>query len=198
MLNRLRLSGVLCGGLGVLALSVFGPGVRAAAVYPSAYDDSEFTDVLDPAKHPRAAQEIPLNAGDARESFGNSEMDPDPLKKLTGFVTDGFRKAFAFFDEARAAFGARAEAAVERRMKRLLLAWETSLKETQRALGGATLTVPAPGTTFQACADHAGVLAFVIQGSVAIHICPLALQGNYDDKGLAQILIHEAAHVAGI
>jgi hypothetical protein len=153
-------------------------------------------DVLDPAKHPRATEQVPDN------STTDSSFDPgpfqDPLERLTQIITDGFRKATGFIDEARLAFDASARVEANIRQRKMLAAWGRSLGEVARSLSSATIAMPEPGKTFQACKDIPGRLAYVMTGGSTIYLCPRALDGTYSDKGLGQILVHESAHVSGI
>ncbi len=58
--------------------------------------------------------------------------------------------------------------------------------------------IPAPGEDLRQCVKDKAVLAFVMTNSPeTIHICSRALQNTSKNK-MAQILIHEISHVAGV
>lgn len=67
----------------------------------------------------------------------------------------------------------------------------------QGALDHATIRVAKKGKSFKECVQDKAVLAFVMSNHPnTIHVCPRAAAA--DPKSLAQVLIHETAHVVGI
>ncbi len=54
------------------------------------------------------------------------------------------------------------------------------------------------GQDFPHCKKKEGVRAFVTRGSGIIRLCDTLFTEDWDKHSLSQILLHEAAHVAGI
>lgn len=54
------------------------------------------------------------------------------------------------------------------------------------------------GQDFPHCKKKEGIRAFVTRGSGIIRLCETLFKENWDKSSLAQILLHESAHVAGI
>ena len=72
--------------------------------------------------------------------------------------------------------------------------WPGIFSNVQGKLGRTTVTWPSRGQNFKACG--ANVLAFVIRGVNKIHLCAQVAHGNPSVNYMAQILIHESAHLA--
>lgn len=54
------------------------------------------------------------------------------------------------------------------------------------------------GQNFPHCTSKPGIRAFVPKGSGTIHLCATLFDEDWDQSSLAQILLHESAHVAGV
>lgn len=54
------------------------------------------------------------------------------------------------------------------------------------------------GQDFPGCKKKVGVRAYVTRNSGIIRLCATLFEENWDKQSLAQILLHESAHVAGI
>ena len=77
-------------------------------------------------------------------------------------------------------------------------AQRTIFKTLMVALESAKLDVPEPGKDLKQCQREQNVLAFVMTSEPhTIHLCQRALAKG-QKKSLAQILIHETSHVAGV
>ncbi len=54
------------------------------------------------------------------------------------------------------------------------------------------------GQNFPHCLKKPGIRAFVTHGVRTIHLCANLFEEEWDQNSMAQILLHESAHVAGI
>ncbi len=54
------------------------------------------------------------------------------------------------------------------------------------------------GQNFPHCLKKPGIRAFVTNGTSTIHLCATLFDEDWDQDSMAQILLHESAHVAGI
>lgn len=95
-------------------------------------------------------------------------------------VGDGVRQAFSILEEA-------AQAADSK--------WETIFRSVRASLGAARSHWPTPGNDFKGCSSH--TLAFTRRGSDQIYICAQTLYSGHSSDYIAQVLIHEGAHVDG-
>ncbi len=74
---------------------------------------------------------------------------------------------------------------------------KTLFRMVEAALKAAKINAPARGKDLKGCQEDLSILAFVkVKSPKTIHLCSRAVKTN--KKQLAQVLIHESAHVIGI
>lgn len=118
--------------------------------------------------------------------------DPDAGTEVISHLPPRFTSHST--DETVTLWTRRADSILERARAKNDADWNPVFKGVRRALGRATIKWPRPGMDLRGCKDR--VLAFVIPFVPTIHLCAGAVYGVYGEKGMAQILIHESAHVA--
>ena len=97
----------------------------------------------------------------------------------TGGVNAGIRKSHSILSSARGNSSG---------------TWPGIFGNVQGRLRGTTVTWPNSGQDFRACS--ANTLAFVIRGINKIHLCARVARGSVSENYMAQVLIHESAHLA--
>ena len=160
------------------------------AVLVGPWARAEHNHVLDRTTNPGADQEVQVvDTAEQLEIFDGllALGEIDPKRDAIGFLKASLGRASDLFKEA---VGHYLHSKQNQHAK--------VLRGVRETLDRSTLLMPRDGTNFKHCVDKPSVLAFVYLGSPEVYVCLRALSGEFVETGMAQILIHEAAHVHGM